>query len=129
MIDTGRPKKVLREYNFKQNLYKIFKVGINFLRIFSLQLFIICDFFFLNPYNFVPLTAHIKLEIYYSNELDHRCSQGVSLMALNDTFTIQEINLDKKNLSYDYKLKEIEAYWSNECAEHPSNNHCKIFCE
>jgi len=22
----------------------------------------------LNPYNFVPLTAHIKLEIYYSNE-------------------------------------------------------------
>ena len=41
-------------------------------------------------------------------------------MALNDTFTIQEINLDKKNLSYDNKPKEIEAYWNNECAEHPS---------
>ena len=81
----------------------------------------------LNPYNFVPLTAHIKLEIYYSNELQHRCSQEVSLMALYDTFTIQEINLDKKNLSFDNKLKEIEAYWNKECAEHSSNNHCKIF--
>ena len=48
-------------------------------------------------------------------------------MALNDTFTIQEINLDKKNLSFDNKLKENEAYWNNECAKHPSNNHCKIF--
>ena len=83
----------------------------------------------LNPYNFVPLTAHIKLEIYYSNELEHSCSKGVSLMALNDTFTIQEINLDKKNLSFDNKLKEIEAYWKKECEEHPSNNHCKIFCD
>ncbi len=83
----------------------------------------------LNPYNFVPLTAHIQLEIYHSNELEHSRSKGVSLMALNDTFTIQEINLDKKNLSYDKKLKEIEAYWNNECAEHPSNNYCKIFCD
>ena len=50
-------------------------------------------------------------------------------MALNDTFTIQEIILDKKDLSSDNKLKEIEAYWNNECAEHPSNNHFKIFCD
>ena len=50
-------------------------------------------------------------------------------MALNDTFTIQEINLVKKDLSYNNKLKEIEAYWNNECAEHPSNNNCKIFCD
>ena len=83
----------------------------------------------LNPYNFVPLTAHIQLEICHSNELEHSCSKGVSLMALNDTFTIKEINLDKKNLSYDNKPKEIEAYWNNECKEHPSNNHCKIFCD
>jgi len=67
----------------------------------------------LNPYNFVPLTSHIKLEIYYSNELEHSCRQGVSLMALNDTFTIQKINLDKKDLSYDNKLKKIENYWKN----------------
>ena len=40
-----------------------------------------------------------------------------------------KMNLDKKYLSYDNKLKEIEAYWNNECAEHPSNNHCKIFCD
>ena len=83
----------------------------------------------LNPYNFVPLTAHIQLEIYHSNELEHSCSKEVSLMALNDTFTIKEINLDKKNLSYDNKLKGIEAYWNNECVEHPSNNYCKIFCD
>ena len=82
----------------------------------------------LNPYNFVPLTAHIQLEIYHLNELEHRCSQRVSLMALNDTFTIKEIHLDKKDLSYSNKLKEIEAYWDKECVEHPSNNHCKIFC-
>ena len=50
-------------------------------------------------------------------------------MALNDTFTIQEINLDKKNLSFDNKLKEIEAYWNNECAEHQSKIYCKIFCD
>ena len=75
------------------------------------------------------LTTHIKLEIYYSNELEHRFSQEVSLMELNDTFTIQEINLDKKNLSLDNKHKEIDAYWNNECAEHPSNKHCKIFCD
>ena len=83
----------------------------------------------LNPYNFVPLTAHIQLEIYHSNELENRCSQKLSLMALNDTFTIREINLNKKNLSYSNKLKEIEAYLNNEFAEHPSNNHCKIFCD
>ena len=85
----------------------------------------------LNPYNFVPLTAHIQLEIYHLNELEHSCSQGVSLMALNDTFTIQEINVDKKDLAYNSynKLKEIEAYWNKECVEHLSNNHCKIFCD
>ena len=83
----------------------------------------------LNPYNFVHLTAHKKLEIYYLNELEQRCSQGVSLMALNDIFNIQEINLNKKDISFDNKLKKIEAYWNNECTEHPSNNHCKIFCD
>ena len=50
-------------------------------------------------------------------------------MALNDTFTIQEINLDTKDLSYDVKVKELETYWNNECAEHPSNINCKIFCD
>ena len=50
-------------------------------------------------------------------------------MVFNDTFTIQEINLEKKDLSYDNELKEIEAYCNNECADHPSNNYCKIFCD
>tara|TARA_B100001109_G_scaffold47540_1_gene38375 strand:+ start:345 stop:602 length:258 start_codon:yes stop_codon:yes gene_type:complete len=83
----------------------------------------------LKPYNFVPLTAHIKLEIKYSNALENKCSQEVNLMALNDKFTIQEINLDKKNLSYDVESKEFEAYWNKECAKHPSSNHCKVFCD
>ena len=83
----------------------------------------------LNPCNFIPLTAHIKLEIKYSNELEHRCSQELSLMALNDTFTIQEINLDIKDLLFDTNPKGLETYWNNECTEHPSNNHCKIFCD
>ena len=82
----------------------------------------------LNPYNFVPLTAHIQLEIYHLNELEHKCSQEVSLMALNDTFTIQKINLYKKELSYDNKLKEIEAYWNYECTEPQSNNIENFFC-
>ena len=83
----------------------------------------------LNPYNFVPLTALIKLEINYSNELEQKYVQEVSLMALNDTFTIQEMDLHTKNLSYDNKAKELEAYWNKECEQHPSNNHCKIFCD
>ena len=62
----------------------------------------------LNPNNFVPLTTHIKLEIYYSNELEHCCSKGVSLMALNDTFTIQEINWDKKTLHMIVSSKELK---------------------
>ncbi len=81
----------------------------------------------LNPYNFVPLTAHIQLEINYSNELEHRCSQGVSLMALNDTFSIQDIILDKKILLYDINPKGLEAYWNKECTNLQSKNHCKIF--
>ncbi len=83
----------------------------------------------LNPYIFVPLTAHIKLEIDYPNELEHSCSKEVSLIALKDTFTIQEINLDITDLSYDIKSKKNEAYWDNECVEYPTNNHCKIFCD
>ena len=50
-------------------------------------------------------------------------------MALNDVYNIQDIILDKKDLSYDSKLKGIEAYWNKECAEHPSNNNCKIYCD
>ena len=83
----------------------------------------------LHPYNFVPLTAHIKLEINYSNELEHSCKQEVSLMTLNETFTIQDINLDKKNLLYDPNPKRLKSFWNIESAEHTSNNHCKILCD
>ena len=48
-------------------------------------------------------------------------------MALNVTFTIQEINLDKKNLSYDNKPKEIEAYWNNECTENRFTKIARFF--
>ena len=50
-------------------------------------------------------------------------------MAINDTFTIQEMDLDTKNFSYDIKTKELEACWNKECEQHLSNNHCKIFCD
>ena len=48
-------------------------------------------------------------------------------MAINDIFTIHEINLDIKDLSYDIKAKELETYWNKECSELPIINHCKIF--
>ena len=83
----------------------------------------------LNPYSFVPLTAHIKLEIYYPNELELNCSQEVSLMALNDTFTIQEMNMDTKDLSYDIKVKELEFYWNNEGIQNPTDNCYKVLCD
>ena len=35
-------------------------------------------------------------------------------MAINDTYTIQEINFDKKNLSYVSQQKKMEAYWNKE---------------
>ena len=83
----------------------------------------------LNPYSFVPLTAHIKLEIYYPNGLELNCSQEVSLMALKDTFTIEEMNMDIKDLSYDIKVKELEFYWNNEGEQNPTDNRCKVFSD
>ena len=53
-------------------------------------------FLILNPDKFVPPTAHIKHEINFINPLEHRFIKEVSLIALNEKFTIQEINLDKK---------------------------------
>ena len=82
----------------------------------------------LNPYNFVPLTAHIKLEINYSNELEHKCSQQVSLMALNDTFTIQEMDMDKKDLSYYIRQKSSKLIGIMNAKSHPTNNHCIVYC-
>ena len=49
-------------------------------------------------------------------------------MALNDKFTIQEINMEAKEFSYDINAKELEAYWSNESKKHPTNNHGKVYC-
>ena len=50
-------------------------------------------------------------------------------MTLNDKFTIQEIDIIQKDLSYDIKAKELEAYWGNECKETPTNKHCKVYCD
>ena len=50
-------------------------------------------------------------------------------MALNDKFTIQEINMDTKDLSYDMKAKELQAYCNNECEKNPTYNHCKVYCD
>ncbi len=50
-------------------------------------------------------------------------------MALNDIFTIQEMNLNTKDFLNNIKEKKTEVYWNKECEKHPSNNHCKIFCD
>ena len=50
-------------------------------------------------------------------------------MALNDTFTIQEMNMYTKDHSYYIKAKELEVYWNNECVQHLTDNHCKTFYE
>ena len=50
-------------------------------------------------------------------------------MALNDTFTIQEMNMDIKDLSYDIKVKELEFYWNNEGEQNPIDNHCKVLSD
>ena len=33
-------------------------------------------------------------------------------MAIKDTFTIQEINLDKKDPLYYFNQRQIEAFWN-----------------
>ena len=48
-------------------------------------------------------------------------------MAIKDTFSIQDIEFDKKELLYNINPKGHEAYWNKEFAEHPSNDHCKNF--
>ena len=47
-------------------------------------------------------------------------------MALKDTFTIEEMNMDIKDLSYDIKVKELEFYWNNEGEKNPTDNRCKV---
>ena len=50
-------------------------------------------------------------------------------MALKDTFTIQEMNMDTKDLSYDIKVKELEFYWNNEGEQNPTDNRCKVLSD
>ena len=50
-------------------------------------------------------------------------------MALNDTFTIQEMDMDKEDISCKINETKLETYWSNECGKHPANNHCKVYCD
>ena len=128
-MNTGVSEKVLFKYKFKENLSKFFSIWNIFIENIFLIMFLIWDFFDPYPYNFLPLSAQIKLEINYSYELEHISIKEVILMAIKETFHIQEINLDKKDNSYYVNAKELEDYWNNECAEHPSNKHCKIFCD
>ena len=50
-------------------------------------------------------------------------------MALNDTFTIQEMNMDTKDLSYDIKVKELETYWNNKGEQNPTDDRWKVFSD
>ena len=46
-------------------------------------------------------------------------------MALKDKFTIEEMDLENKELSYVRKPKNLEAYWMNEYEQHPTNKNWK----
>ena len=48
-------------------------------------------------------------------------------MALNDILFIQNMEMDKKDLSYDIKAKELEAYWINKYEKLPTNTHYKFY--
>ena len=50
-------------------------------------------------------------------------------MALNDTFTIQEMNMDTKDLSYGIKVKELEFYCNNEGEQDHTDNRCKVLSD
>ena len=50
-------------------------------------------------------------------------------MALNDTFTIQDINLDKKDLLCNIKPKRLKSFWESEFEKHQSNDNYKIFSD
>ena len=50
-------------------------------------------------------------------------------MAVNFTFTIQEINSYKKDLLGDLNPKKVETYWKKRCSKNANNNHCNIFCD
>jgi len=46
-------------------------------------------------------------------------------MKLFNQFTIL-----KKNLrDLDYATKEKTDYWEKECQEHPTNQHCLVYCD
>ena len=33
------------------------------------------------------------------------------------------------DFNYHLPKKELKKYWDQECSSHPTNNHCKIYCD
>ena len=33
------------------------------------------------------------------------------------------------DFNYQLPKKELKKYWDQECIAHPTNNHCKIYCD
>ena len=33
------------------------------------------------------------------------------------------------DFNYQLPKKNFKKYWDQECLEHPTNNHCKIYCD
>jgi len=88
-----------------------------------------------------PNKDNFKTELAVRKALRHEATHAIQ--KCNNNKTIGDIkNLEGKlhqskrrslefstsNFSGTY-AKELEAYWNNECEEHPSNYHCKIFCD
>ena len=49
-------------------------------------------------------------------------------MALNDTFTIQEMDLDTKDLYYVMKVDFLEETSNKECIDYPNQEDCLVCC-
>ena len=46
-------------------------------------------------------------------------------MKLFNQFTI----LKKNERDLDYAKKNMANYWTRECEEHPTNQHCLVYCD
>ena len=33
------------------------------------------------------------------------------------------------DFNYQLPKKEVNAFWNQECMRHPTNSHCKIYCD
>ena len=51
-------------------------------------------------------------------------------MKLTTPFTaLKNATSDMRRIHYQLPIKALQKYWDQECILHPTNNHCKIYCD